>query len=58
MSRARNNERQLVRLDCLENNYQQPSSTFQVQILKYKLKEEKLTDKMVYQSIKDKISTH
>ena len=55
MSNQRKREHQI---DLLPDNYQQHLSILQVQILQLKLKKEKLRDRLVYQSIKDKISTH
>jgi hypothetical protein len=58
MSNLKKNEQLLVRLNPLESNYQQHLSMLQLQILKLKLKEEKLKDKTVFQSLKDKVATH
>ncbi|VEP15207.1 hypothetical protein H1P_3160002 [Hyella patelloides LEGE 07179] len=57
MSDLRKNEHQLVQINGFIDNYQRHSSMLEVQILKLKLKEEKLRDKIIFQSIKDKIST-
>ena len=56
MSYLTKNPLQSVSLDCHLDHYQQ-YLTLQVQILKLKLKEEKLRDKLVYQSLKDNISS-
>ena len=58
MSHLKQNEQPLVRPNPLESNYKQHLSMLQVQILKLKLKEEKLNDKTVFQSLKDKVATH
>lgn len=58
MSNLKKNEQPLVRPNPLETNYQQHSSMLQVQILKLKLKEEKLKDKSIFQSLKNKVATH
>ena len=57
MSNLKNNEQLLVRLNHLDSE-QQYSSMLQVKILQLKLKEEKLKDKTIFQSLKDKIATH
>ena len=41
----------------LKDNYQWHPSMLQLQILRLKLKQEKLKDKLVYQSIKDQIAS-
>jgi hypothetical protein len=58
MTDVTKSERQLIKINRLQDNYQEHLIMLQVQILKLKLKEERLRDKLVYQSIKDKISTH
>ena len=54
MSKPRKTEHKLFQNHSM-NNYQQNLSTLQVESLKLELKQEKLRDKIVYQSIKDKI---
>lgn len=58
MSHFKQNEQLLVRLNRLENNDQQHLSMLQVQILQLKLKEERLKDKTIFQSLKNKVATH
>ena len=43
-------------INCSPDNEQLHQIILQLQILKLKLKEEKLKDKEIYQSIKDKIA--
>lgn len=57
MSDFKNSEQQLDQIDSFIDNYQQHPNMLQVRILKLKLKEEKQRDKIVYQSIKEKIIT-
>ncbi|WP_036478352.1 hypothetical protein [Myxosarcina sp. GI1] len=56
MSYLPESKHQLFFLHCLADSERENLSIRQVQILKLKLKEEKLRDKIVYQSIKDKMS--
>ncbi len=55
MSYLTKSQQQSVSIDCHLDHYQQ-YLILQVQILKLKLKEEKLRDKQVYQSLKNNIS--
>lgn len=55
MSKPRKTEHKLFQKNYLIGNYQQNLSTLQLENLKLELKQEKLRDKIVYQSIKDKI---
>ena len=42
--------------NCLSDNYQQHPNLLSVRMLKWKLKAEKLKDKTVYQSLKQKMT--
>ncbi|MDJ0634424.1 MAG: hypothetical protein QNJ34_14650 [Xenococcaceae cyanobacterium MO_188.B29] len=57
MTDLRKSEHQLIPIARFIDDRQQHSAMLQVQILRLQLKEEKLRDKIVYQSIKDKIFT-
>ena len=57
MTNLRKSEHQLIPLARFIDDRQQNRAMLQVQILRLQLKEEKLRDKIVYQSIKDKIFT-
>lgn len=58
MSELRTSIEPLIASNRGIDNHRQHQNILQVQILKLKLKEEKLRDKIVYQSLKDKIVTH
>ena len=56
MTDLRKSEHQLIPITRFRNDRQQHPAILQVQSLRLQLKEEKLRDKIVYQSIKEKIS--
>jgi hypothetical protein len=58
MNNLTKSEKQLIEINFLQDNYQQHLIILQVQILRQKLQEERQRDKEVYQSLKNKISTH
>ena len=57
MSKTKNVEYQLVKIDHSLANYQTQLSLLQVEIFKLELKKEKLEDKLILQSLKTKIAT-
>ena len=57
MSELKKEKERIVSIDWLKDNYQQHPCMQGVKILKDKLKQEKLNDKIFYQSIKDEIAT-
>ncbi len=56
MSKPNKTEDQLVEIDHLIANYQRQSCMLQLEIFKLELKKEKLMDKIVLQSVKEKIA--
>ena len=54
MSQSKNIDAQLAEIDVLINAHQKKSQILQVEILKLKLKKEKLEDKIIYQKLKAK----
>lgn len=57
MSELKKGKERMVSIDWLKDNYQQHPSMLGVKILKDQLKQEKLSDRIFYQSIKKKIAT-
>lgn len=57
MSELKQAKERLVSIDWLQDNYQQHPYMQGVKIIKDQLKQEKLSDKIFYQSIKKKIAT-
>ena len=57
MSKLKKNEEQLEEIDHLIANYQRQLSMLELEILKLELKKEKLMDKIILQSVKEKIAT-
>lgn len=57
MSELKQEKGHLVSINWLKDNYQQHPYMQGVKILKDQLKQEKLSDKIFYQSIKRKIAT-
>ena len=53
MSELKKGKVHKVSIDWLKDNYQQHPSMLRVKILKDQLKQEKLSDRSFYQSIKD-----
>lgn len=56
MSKLKKGKERIVSVDQLIDDYQQHPKMQRVKILKGKLKQEKLEDKIFYQSIKDRIA--
>ena len=56
MSKSKKRKNLLAEIERSIDGYQEQLSILQVQTLKLKLKQEKLQDKAVYQSIKEKIN--
>ena len=56
MTAFHQSKNQLLQIESLMENQQQHPSVFHVQILRAKLKEEKISDRLVYQSLKNKSS--
>ena len=54
MTVFRRSKNQLLQIESLMKNHQEHSSMYQVQVLRAKLKEEKIRDRIVYQSLKNK----
>ncbi len=57
MSKLKQNEEQLEEIDHLIANYQRQLSMLKLEIFKLELKKEKLMDKIILQSVKEKIAT-
>ena len=57
MTHATKNKTPVVSTECLEDKEQYYYNLLQVRILMMKLKGEKLKDKTVYQSLKEKATT-
>ena len=54
MSKLKQNEEQLEEIDHLISNYQRQLSLLELEIFKLELKKEKLMDKIILQSVKEK----
>ena len=57
MSKLKQNEEQLEDIDDLIAHYQRQFSLLALEIFKLELKREKLLDKIILQSVKEKIAT-
>lgn len=57
MSESKKSKEQLIEIDRLIANYQKQLTMLQVQIFKLELKQEKLKDKIIIQSLKKNITT-
>ena len=58
MSDFRKSKDQLVLIEFLMKNLQQHPSMLQVEVLRLELQAEKIRDRIVYQSLKNKSSTN
>ncbi len=58
MSKLKKGNDRIVSIDQLQEKYQQHPSMHRVNALKDQLKQEKLEDKIFYQSIKEKKANH
>lgn len=56
MTQTTKKETPLIFTECLEDKQRYYRNLLQVRILRMKLKEEKLSDKSVYESLKEKIT--
>ena len=56
MSELQTEKERMVSIDWLKDNYQQHPCMQRVEIFKEQLKQEKLEDKILYQSIKEEIA--
>ena len=57
MSESKKSKEQLIEIDRLIANYQKQLTMLQVQIFKLELKQEKLKDKIIIQSLKKNVTT-
>ena len=57
MSESKKSKKQLIEIDRLIANYQKQLTMLQVQIFKLELKQEKLKDKIIIQSLKKNVTT-